>query len=269
MYAWFGYRLPLEERLRLIAQAGFTTTCLWLGGDEDLVVAGKADSMPLLAREAGLSLDNVHAPFAGCNGLWSDSPEAVAAVVDSYARSLEYCQRHGVPRLVVHVSQSRTPPPPTPSGLDALGRLVARAEKLGVTLAVENTRSPGHTDFVLAGIGSRHLGLCYDSSHDFISGQVPCRLLRQWGTRLVTTHLSDNHGVNDDHYLPGEGSIDWDLVQTAFPRAQYTGALMLEVVPEDSGAMPPEEFVRLAYGKALEMRARLGDDRSATAAEPV
>jgi len=269
MYAWFGYRLPLEQRLRLIAQAGFTATCLWLGGDEALVTAGLADSMPLLVREAGLSLDNVHAPFAGCNGLWSDSPEAVTTVVDPYTRALEYCHRHGVPRLVVHVSQSRTPPPPTPSGLDALGRLVARAEQLGITLAVENTRSPDHTDFVLAGIGSRHLGLCYDSSHDFISGQAPCRLLRQWGTRLVTTHVSDNHGANDDHYLPGEGSIGWDLIQGAFPRTTYTGALMLEVVPRDSRVMPPEEFVRLAYGRALEMYGRLGHDRSEAAAAPV
>jgi sugar phosphate isomerase/epimerase len=263
MYAWFGYRLPLEQRVRLIAQAGFTTTCLWFGDDEELVAGNMADKMPALAREAGLSVDNIHAPFADCNAIWSESMESVATVVDQYTAALVFCRKHDIPILVVHVSKGASPPPPTQSGLDLLGKLVARAGELGIVLATENTRSPLHSEFVLSNIESRHLGFCYDSSHDFISGHSPCTLLKKWGGRLVTTHFSDNNGTNDDHYLPGDGRIDWNLVQDAFPKTQYSGSIMLEVVPQDSDDIQPEQFVRTAYRRASELQKKLGQQRQA------
>jgi sugar phosphate isomerase/epimerase len=257
MYAWFGYRLPLEQRLRFIAQAGFSTTCLWFGEEEDLFATNKADQMPSLARETGLSVDNIHAPFEECNALWSNSRSAEAAVIDPYSLALDYCRKHAIPMLVLHVSKGSNPPSPTQAGLQALEKLVKRAEGLGVSLAIENTRSPHHTDFVLSGIESDHLGLCYDSSHDFISGHPPGELLRRWGDRLLTTHLSDNNGINDDHYLPGEGCIDWDLIQEAFPGDRYPGSIMLEVVPQNNENMSVEQFVRAAYRKALGLRKKL------------
>jgi sugar phosphate isomerase/epimerase len=149
-------------------------------------------------------------------------------------------------------------------GLRAICELVARAEQLGIIVAVENTRSPLHSDFVLSGIASPHLGLCYDSSHDFISGHSPCALLKKWGNRLVTTHLSDNEGTTDDHYIPGDGRIDWKAVQAAFPSTQYSSALLLEVVPRASDGMTPQEFVRRACDAALHLRRTLGRPDSTT-----
>jgi len=268
MYAWFGYPLPLDQRVRLIAQAGFSTTCLWFGDDEELVAGNMADKMPALAREAGLSVDNIHAPFADCNALWSESKESVATVINQYMTALVFCRKHNVPILVVHVSKGSCPPPPTESGLDALGELVTRPGELGVVLAIENTRSPQHPAFVLTGIESRYVGLCYDSSHDFISGHSPCRLLKKWGDRLVTTHLSDNNGTNDDHYLPGDGRIDWDMVQDAFPTSQYSGALMLEVVPQTIAGITPEHFAQTAYSRALDLHRKLGQQCHAGHALP-
>jgi sugar phosphate isomerase/epimerase len=263
MYAWFGYPLPLEQRVKLIAQAGFTTTCLWYGEEEDLFAGNMADRMPALARAAGLSVDNIHAPFRACNGLWSDSRSTIAAAIDPHMLALDFCHRHGIPVLVIHVSKGVDPPPPTQSGLRALLALVQRAEELGLTVAVENTRSPLHCDFVLSGIESHHLGFCYDSSHDFISGNSPCRLLREWGSRLVTTHFSDNNGVNDDHFLPGNGRVNWDVVRDAFPRIQYSGALMLEVVPRPNDNMTPVQFTQTAHARALNLGRILGQQRHA------
>ncbi|MDD5704978.1 MAG: sugar phosphate isomerase/epimerase [Kiritimatiellae bacterium] len=145
----------------------------------------------------------------------------------------------------------------------AIGDLARRAEELGVLLAIENTRSPHHIDAVLSAIGSDHLGLCYDSSHDFISGHSPCALLKKWGGRLMTTHLSDNNGINDDHYLPGDGRIDWDVVEDAFPKTNYSGALLLEVVPRMGDGMKPEQFVRAAFSRAELLREKIGQLNSA------
>jgi len=263
MYAWFGHRLPFEQRLALIAPAGFSTTSFWFGDDEELYAGGMADRMPVLARQAGLSLDNIHAPVAECNAFWLESEGSMAAAIKQYEMALAFCRKHDIPMLVVHVCKGSTPPPPTKSGLRAFGELATRAKELGVLLAVENTPSPLHADAVLGAITSDHLGLCYDSSHDFISGHSSCSLLKKWGGRLMTTHLSDNNGTNDDHYLPGDGRIDWDMVQNAFPKTQYSGALMLEVVPRSGDGMTPEQFVRTAFRRALHLREKIGQPSSA------
>ena len=72
IFSWFGYELPLSERLDLIAAAGFESTCLWFGPEEKLVVSDQADQMPKLARQSGLRVDNIHVPQVGCNSLWSE-----------------------------------------------------------------------------------------------------------------------------------------------------------------------------------------------------
>jgi formylglycine-generating enzyme required for sulfatase activity len=41
LFSWFGYRLPLEQRLALAAGAGFDTVSLWLGKEEELVASRK------------------------------------------------------------------------------------------------------------------------------------------------------------------------------------------------------------------------------------
>ena len=171
MFAWFGYQLSLAERLRLISQAGFTTTCRWFGNEEELYAAGQGDRMPKLAKEAGLSVDNIHGPFDDCNAFWSDSKEAVSSVVERYRTALAFCPKYDIPNLVVHVTRGLNPLPPTSSGLCAVKGLVSLAEEFGVVLAIENTRSLDHLDFLLSNIESPSLGFCYDSSHDFIAGQ--------------------------------------------------------------------------------------------------
>lgn len=108
----------------------------------------------------------------------------------------------------------------------------------------------------------------YDSSHDFISGHPPGELLRRWGDRLLTTHLSDNNGIMDDHYHPGEGCIDWDLVQETIPGDRYSGSKILEVVPQNSENMSAEQFVNTAYRRASELRKKLGQELPAGDALP-
>jgi hypothetical protein len=73
IFSWFGYRLPLHERFELISGVGFSATSIWLGEEEELVLAEREDDMPPLAAKSGLTVDNAHAPFDRCNDLWSES----------------------------------------------------------------------------------------------------------------------------------------------------------------------------------------------------
>lgn len=257
IFAWFGYRLPLDERLALIAEAGFNSTALWLGDEEDHVVSGLADRMPVLAREFGLAVDNVHAPFVNCDLLWSDAKDEIDIIREEYGSALYFCDRHDIRRLVIHISGRSAPPAPSDRGMDLLRELTAYAKDHDIVVAIENTRRLDYIDAVLSNIESPHLGLCYDSSHDALCAQAPGRILEKWGHRLVTTHLSDSYGREDNHFLPGNGTIDWSAIAECFPSETYSGPIMFEVVPKNTDDIPAAEFLRIAYNEAVRLRGML------------
>ncbi len=254
-FSWFGYDLPLSDRLRLIRKSGFSHTLLWMGSEEPLVRAGRAKEMPGMAADAGLTVDHVHAPFENANGFWSDSPAERDAIVDENLKLIEFCSRHSIFCIVLHVTRGPTPPPPNPEGLDIFRRLGEAAAKSGVAFALENTRFNDRLDFILDELPLDSLGLCYDSSHDSLYSGTPGAVLGRWAHRLSTTHFSDTDGKADVHWLPMKGIVDWDAVASAFP-ASHPGPVMIEAVPEDP-SQPPAEFLADANRTAAVLRGKL------------
>ena len=53
--------------------------------------------------------------------------------------------------------------------------------------------------------------------------------MRIAGHHLITLHLHDNHGEQDEHLLPGRGNIDWDGVVKALDDVAYPGVFMYEL----------------------------------------
>jgi len=258
IFSWFGYRLPLEKRLKLIAEAGFTATCVWMGEEEEVVLDGHIDRMPGMVRDLGLTLDNVHAVSRHCNLLWSESSLDKNIIQEEYEAALSFCHRHRIPILVIHITQSFNPPPMSTSGLHIIRSLVSQAEEMGVTIAIENTTRPDYLEYVFSNIRSPNLGFCYDSSHDFVAREFRGKALQKWGSLLVATHLSDNKGIKDDHLLPGQGTIDWNEVVKSFAKVNYNGTLMLEVDgPEANKGLTADEFLKLGYQKVRKFAEKL------------
>ncbi|MFC1900256.1 sugar phosphate isomerase/epimerase family protein [Chloroflexota bacterium] len=249
MSAWFGFSLPLEERLKLIKQAGFDTTCLWFGVEEDTVRDGESDRMPALVRNTGLLLDNIHATFLNHHLIWSAPlDDEVLRIREELKATLAFCTRHDVPLMVAHLTTKYCTSPPNEKGLEIVYDLVTQAEKLGVTIALENTRRPEYLEYIFSNIQSLNLRFCYDSSHDFLPDHSRGELLSRWGHLLVTTHISDNKGLDDDHLLPGRGTIDWQAIEKNFPKNIYRGAILLETDgPEAGKGLTPEEFLQTGY----------------------
>lgn len=254
-FSWFGNELPLSERLRLIRQSGFSQTFLWMGSEEPLVEAGRAEEMPGMAADAGLAIDHVHAPYDNANAFWSESPAERDTVIDENLELIEYCSRHSISCIVLHVTKGPTPPPSRPEGLEIFRRLGEEAASSGIRLALENTRVTGRVDFILNELPLESLGLCYDSSHDTLYAGTPGVVLGKWAHRLVKTHFSDTDGQADVHWLPMKGIVDWDAVSSAYP-ASHQGPVMIEAVPQDP-AQPPAEFLEDAYRTAVRLRERL------------
>ncbi|HUZ18263.1 MAG TPA: TIM barrel protein [Spirochaetia bacterium] len=261
IFSWFGYRFPLEERMRMIKEAGYAASSVWLGRTERMVREGERNLIPSIVRSLGLDFEYIHASYANCNKIWSDSPDEREIIRSDYLGDIAYCAEHRIPTLVVHISKGLNPPGVKESGLEVIADLVRASEDSGVVLAVENTRQPGHVDYILENIKSDHLAFCYDSSHDFLVGQPAGALLERWATRLRITHLSDNDGLSDKHWLPGLGNGPWERVARAFPVESFSGYLTLEVLPSSREFAGGMEFLllgreRLRWFEALARKLR-------------
>ena len=255
MYAWFGYVLPLKERLRRIREAGFGCVLLWWG-DEFRESDGDKLSHPDLSRRLGLRVENAHAPYANANDLWSAGLRG-----DAYEAEIAGCVRNcaacGIPTLVMHATDGPEPPALTDAGAVRLARLAELSNKAGVRLAVENVQRPETLDFVFSRPGCERLGFCYDSGHAFAAGDT--RLLEKFGARLCALHLHDNDGKIDQHLLPGEGAIDWPALAGRLRAAGCGGAATLESAAPwseetESTREPPETYLRRAFEAADRVR---------------
>ncbi|WP_042339215.1 sugar phosphate isomerase/epimerase family protein [Desulfosporosinus youngiae] len=253
IFSWFGYMLPFKDRIRLIKEAGFTATSIWWE-DEEMPWPIKKESMPQLVRDMGLIVENIHVPFNNSGELWSEQELERSRMIESHLHWLDACAKHKIPIMVMHLTEDGNHPVPNTYGVESMLQLVKAAEKLGVTIAIENTQRSDNVPYILDKIQSEYLGFCYDSSHYFLTDKQDFHLLDNYGGRLVATHLSDNDGIKDRHWLPGQGIINWNEVTKHFP-TKFSGYLTLEAYPtneerEDS----PENFLMKAHQRVTKIR---------------
>ena len=107
-------------------------------------------------------------------------------------------------------------------------------EKAGMRLGIEAV--PGgiiaNTDSFLRlsdRIGSRNLGLIMDTGHLFVQKESLEIVIEKLGDRLFGTHICDNDGCIDYHWLPGKGKIKWKGVLRTLKKIGYEGFLDIEI----------------------------------------
>lgn len=126
-------------------------------------------------------------------------------------------------------------------------RVAEYAAKFGVRLAMENMKnSIWMLDRILDEIGDdpeeTNLGICIDIGHANQSedaGRHPVtNYLERYAGQVIHLHLHDNHGERDDHFLPGEGTIDWPRVLGVLENIEFSGTAVLEAI--QPGIAPKE-----------------------------
>lgn len=249
IYYWFGYQIENKERFKLIKESGFDNVFLWWG-DEFTNYDENKNLLPEMARNAGLRVENVHAPFDKTNCIWTQGINS-EEIVKRYSQCIIDCSQHNIPTVVIHLTNGDTPPPPTFLGLDRIKYLVELAEEKGVNIALENLRKPEYLQFVFSNIQSNRLGFCYDSGHENCYSKGT-DLLSTYGDKLMALHLHDNDGTDDQHRIPGEGNINWDSIVGKIKSTKYYGSISLEVTNEFSKqycGISAQEFLMVANKK--------------------
>ena len=248
IFHWFGYLLPPAERIALLKAAGFSTVMLWWG-DEFREIDGPKEDLAAQYRKAGQEIANGHVPYGSANDLWRDNLDG-QALYERYDQCVRTAAENGLGCLVVHPIEGKGPPPIHTVGIQRLRRLADLAGEKGVGLAMENLAPTGHLDEIFAAIPQKSLGFCYDSGHDMAFSIRPYEVLEKYGDRLFALHLHDNDGSGDQHFLPGQGKVDWSRVGGLLLTAAYSGPYTLECMyPYQEGkpaALSPEEYLHAA-----------------------
>ncbi|MFW6065854.1 MAG: sugar phosphate isomerase/epimerase family protein, partial [Planctomycetota bacterium] len=134
--------------------------------------------------------------------------------------------------------------------------LAEDAGRLGVRMAVENMiprpeKRPctrvGEILGLSASLGD-HVGICLDTGHNHVSGANVAEEALQVGDKLFSVHMHDNHGRfdEDEHLLPGQGTIDWGGFGKALDKMGFNAPRIFEVNLLDGPDAPRRTLAELA-----------------------
>lgn len=263
-----SYKRPLDEQIVMLKGVGFDGFFVGWECDHDLV------ELRRVADENEMLFQSVHAPFGMCGDIWSSDTEKAESGVATLIKCLDDCHEAGVKLVISHafIGFDRDNLIPNEIGLERYGRFIDHAEKLGITIAFENTEREEFLDAIFQRFGDRaNVGYCWDSGHEMCyNGSRD--FLAKYGARLLGTHLNDNLGVksktgeitwlDDLHLLPYDGIADWQYNMHRLKNCGFDGPLTFELNIESKpdrhendkyGEMPLEQYFAEVYARACRL----------------
>ena len=256
MFASNPCSLPMYEEFKFMKQAGFDSVMLGWRDENRLENLEKA-------RNAGLLIENIHAPFKNGTSIWFDNLSG-DDYMECLIKSVDDCREYNIPTAVIHLCNTNNAPPRNNAGIERLKRITEKAERDNINIAIENGYTPDDIHYVFDSIPSKKLGFCFDSCHQ--SYMTPdCDLLEEFGKHLMALHLSDSFGMPENiihekgtiewirqvdvHLLPFDGNIDWTKITQQLKEIEYKGAIAFEV-HSWTDEYTPEKFYREAFSRA-------------------
>lgn len=261
------FGLPLNELILLLKKTGFDGFAIDISDRKtdaaSLVETGKKENM---------IIQSLHAPFNKSDDMWFEGDLGDEALKE-LTENIELCAKLEIPIMVAHTFIGfDSDNIPTQLGIERYGKLVKRADELGVMLALENTEGEEYFDALMDAFKSeKSVGFCWDTGHELCYNRGR-NLMADYGNRLVATHLNDNLGVRDFdgrityiddlHLLPFDGIADWNKISQNLAESPFDGPLTFELntvsKPERHendkyAAMPVERYIAEAYIRACKV----------------
>jgi sugar phosphate isomerase/epimerase len=165
------------------------------------------------------------------------------AAMDEIKRAIEVAEQIPFKFLVQHVGNSNEEfsEEKFEATLTSIEHLRAFAKPLGVTLLLENIPNELSTpDRLLELVNTLHfddMGFCFDVGHAHIGAGVQ-ETFEQLKGRIRSTHVHDNDKMNDSHFWPGDGGIDWSETITLLRSAPLVPPILLEINGEGKTEIP-------------------------------
>jgi len=205
-------------------------------------------------RETGISAASMHAPICDgfSHGVWgrafsnaSGHPAHRQEAVAETAAAIRAGRDLGCQTIVLHLGLPRgqeIPPGDNDPGAmrRSLEAIAEAATAAGIRLALEVIPNDLSTPDALEEIFGSDLdlgdaGVCLDFGHANMLSGAP-EAAEALGGHIITTHIHDNKGREDNHLVPFAGNIDWTATLAAMSKIGYAGPWIFEVADHGDAA---------------------------------
>lgn len=212
------------------------------------------------ADAAGIQILSFHLPFSYVMNIACLKEEDRQNVVATHKRLMKEAASVGISRFVIHPSAEPIPEEERPlwlqSAKKSLKELAEFAASLDAVLCVEDLPRSclGNTaDEMLELIGvDDRLRVCFDVNHLCLNnGGTHQEFIDKLGDKIVTTHMSDYDFVDEKHFFPGVGMINWKALVEGLETIDYCGPFLYE-----GGFTPSAKVPDAPYGKIEDARQR-------------
>jgi sugar phosphate isomerase/epimerase len=180
-----------------------------------------SDEVERLVKSADLALfkDDLMAKYtcSGCTAL----NDAVCIAIDTMGKEFASMPEEERPEKIKRA-------------IEMIASLTDAARASGIILALENLprtclcRTHDEMEAFLAAIPD--LRVCFDTNHNL--SEPNADYIRAVGDKIVTLHISDYDFVDEKHWFPLDGGIDWRELLAVLEEVNYTGRFTYETMPE-------------------------------------
>ncbi len=189
-----------------------------------------------LAEKYGIILWSFHLPFVPFHEIDISNPALADHTVEYFKGIIKKALILGVKIFVIHPSGEPIDDAQRQIRLTcaqkSLKKLGAFAEENGIIIAVEDLPRTclGRNSGEILDLVSVHpnLRVCFDTNH-LLNEDIET-FIERVGDKIVTTHISDYDFIDERHWLPGEGKVDWQKLIAALKKTGYDGPWLYEIV---------------------------------------
>lgn len=204
------------------------------------------------SEASGVEVWSIHLPFSRVYDISTLNDTDRVNMINECTRLIKLCEPLKPKQFVIHGSSE-----PIADSLRAqriaisiasLKILSAEARKMNGQLALEclpRTCLGNTADELLKIVNAvgDDLGVCFDSNH--LLKEKPEDFVAKVGSRITTLHISDFDGIDERHWLPGTGIINWTEVVSGLVKSGYNGPFMFEASkrkPGEDGTVNAEKL---------------------------
>jgi len=192
-------------------------------------------AMGTWAERYNVELWSFHLPFTPSEKVDISDPEVAEGAVAILGEYIRKAGDAGIKNIVIHASGTEPLEEDREERLQvskhSLWQLAQVASAWGTVLAVEDlprTCLGNSADEVLDLISVHpDLRVCFDTNH--LLTEDAAEFVYKLGRKIVTTHVSDFDNINERHWLPGEGVLDWQRILKALEETGYEGPWLYEL----------------------------------------
>lgn len=199
-----------------------------------------------LSQQYGVELWSFHLPFAPFSEIDISVPELREGTVEYFKTLIRKGTDIGIKVFVIHPSGEPIPDSERRMRMEtskkSLKELAQYTKTMGAVIAVEDlprTCLGRNSEEILELISAdESLRVCFDTNH-LLSESIP-HFIKSVGDKIITTHVSDYDFIDEKHWLPFEGKIDWKETAEALKDIGYSGPWLYELGFKAPETMPRE-----------------------------